>query len=795
MIRDANRLRWPTLVTLGVLCILLGGAGCAGRSPWSAAAMSQAPHSAGVTPAAEQAPPSPPDILPSRALRGLRELPEPRLFPDGERFWYVVEEAGASAILAVDPTTDRVWPLVEPRRARAALEALLDREPPGAGLPFTDFEWFGEDDSRISFGIDGVHYLLDLDTYQTRELTTGELQARALREPKPVRAGLFFHSPPIEEVVSPDGQWLATVAEGELWLRSASSDERRRLTDDAMEGFGWDLEGARWSPDGQRLALFKVDRRGVPAVPIVRWTLPASPVEMLPYSRAGEAIPRLELHVVDTATGEHVAADVHGPDAPYLQAVGWGRRGEELYVLRMNRRMDHLELLGVRPDTGASRRILEETSDTFLWGLPFLHGYTAELESLQIMTPLEGSPRFLWTSEREGMRRLYLGDLDGGVLHPLTPQALEVDRLEFVEEAAGWVYFTASELAGHDPYELSFYRVGLEGGEAQKLLTFPDVLELVPTASKRHVMVLRAGLDRLPALELWRADGTLQRTLWTADGSELGRSGWKPPERFTALAADGTTVLHGLLLEPIGFDPSRSYPVVEWIYGGPHTRHVPQGVWDRRLIPAQVLAERGFVVFFLDGRGTPGRGKAFQDVVFGRFGQFEIADHSGALEQLAAQRPYLDLDRVGIFGHSWGGYFTLRALLTRPDLYRVGVASAPGVDTVDMRVPIEAFMGCLPDECPDAYAAGANTPLADRVESRLLMLTPTRDAHIPFTEVMKMSAALIEAGKQFDLMVFPDENHVSLFGPYWTEVVSSYFVEHLGGDGHEPAAGQDPRDR
>jgi dipeptidyl aminopeptidase/acylaminoacyl peptidase len=194
----------------------------------------------------------------------------------------------------------------------------------------------------------------------------------------------------------------------------------------------------------------------------------------------------------------------------------------------------------------------------------------------------------------------------------------------------------------------------------------------------------------------------------------------------------------------------------------------------------QWLADHGFVVITLDGRGTPGRGKAFQDFVYGRFGTFEIADHAAALEQIAHQHPYMDMDRVGIFGHSWGGYFVLRALMSRPDLFKAGVASAPVVDPIDMRVSLEPYMGCLPKDCPSAYAAGSVTDRAEEIGGKLLLIHGTADDAAPIGESMKLAGAMISAGRPFDFIPMPEANHTSIFrGSYWNDRVLEYFLEHL----------------
>ncbi|HUF90339.1 MAG TPA: alpha/beta fold hydrolase [Gemmatimonadota bacterium] len=715
----------------------------------------------------------------------------PTFLADGERFWFAAGPAGRRQVVLVDPRAGTAQPLLDVPRTREALAA-AGAELEGPGLPLEEFEWLDEEETHALLTVPGGLYVLDLGTYEARPAPDSLRLARDLAAPRPLRGGLFLHSPPIREVPSPDDRWLATIHEGDLWLRSATSPDSVRLTSDAVPDYSWDLEGARWSPDGRYLAAYRVDRRDVPAIPLVAWTESGTPVEWYPYSMVGEPIPRHELYVFDTHDGTRVRAELGEGDEPYIPLAGWHDEGRELYVFRMNRLMDRFTLLAVEPTSGKSSVVLDETSETFLWGLPFLHGYTRELHEQKIAVPLPGD-RLLWTSDRDGIRRLYLYAADGTLLRTLTPDSLLVRRVEAVNEDDGWAYFVASNPRASDPYRLSLYRVGLDGGAPAKLLEAADIVDVRLTRSGDFLTLSRADMDLPPRMELRRSDGTLVRTLWAAEMPLLDEVGWTPPEPFEATAADGVTEIHGLLIRPTHFDPERRYPVIEHIYAGPQTTHRPVSLAYRDLWINQWLAEHGFVVVVIDGRGTPGRGKAFQDVVHGRFGQFEIEDHAAALRQAAASRPYMNLERVGIYGHSWGGYFATRALLTHPELYRVAVALAPAVDLSRMRVPAEAFMGCLPETCPEAYAAGDNTALAHALEGRLLMMHGSHDTHIPFAEPMRMVDALRRAGKPYDLLVFPGANHISfLFDLYPFFRTRDYFVEHLRPEA-PPESGADGR--
>jgi len=236
-----------------------------------------------------------------------------------------------------------------------------------------------------------------------------------------------------------------------------------------------------------------------------------------------------------------------------------------------------------------------------------------------------------------------------------------------------------------------------------------------------------------------------------------------------------------VLYKPADFDPGRRYPVIDFIYAGPFTTIVPNtyAPSSSMSVRAQAMAQLGFITFIVDCRGTTQRGKAFQDASFGRIGQIEIPDHVVTLRQLAENRPYMNLDRVGIFGASWGGYFALRAMLTAPDVFHVGIAGAPG-DLTEAQPINEPYMG-LPQDNPEGYAAGSNPALARNLRGKLLIFHGTADRNAPFSTTMRMSEAPIRAGKLHDLAVLPQGDHYlrDHNGPYVAKLIISYFDEHL----------------
>jgi dipeptidyl aminopeptidase/acylaminoacyl peptidase len=364
----------------------------------------------------------------------------------------------------------------------------------------------------------------------------------------------------------------------------------------------------------------------------------------------------------------------------------------------------------------------------------------------------------------------------------LTSGTNPVDAIAAVDGDDGWVYYLA---LGDDisPYSKHLYRVSLDGGEPVRLTQTGGGDRLVHISpSKEFFLDVFSSVDTPPQTDLRRSDGTMIRTVSTADISELVEYlQWSPPEQFTVKAADGETDIYGIIVKPFDFEPAKKYPVVEHIYNGPHSTFFPLSLPAVATNAETAMANLGVVLVLLDGRGTPGRGKEFQDASYGRMGM-EIEDHVAALSQLAAERPYMDLDRVGIYGISYGGYLTLHAMLTRPDVYKVGVATAPLVDLGHAMAYTEHYMG-LPQSNPEGYEAGANTALAGNLDGRLLIVHATKDVSAPFSGTMKMVDALIKAGKRFDLMILPEQGHVPFGEPgkYWMNLKHRYLEEHLLG--------------
>jgi dipeptidyl aminopeptidase/acylaminoacyl peptidase len=279
-------------------------------------------------------------------------------------------------------------------------------------------------------------------------------------------------------------------------------------------------------------------------------------------------------------------------------------------------------------------------------------------------------------------------------------------------------------------------------------------------------------------LYLYDLDGTLSR----ADIAKLEAAGYVPPEQFTVTAADGTTELWGIMFKPHDFDPARRYPVIELIYGGPQTVRVPHAFIDGESFPhaapAQALAQLGYVTVIVDARGTPKRSKAFHDASYRRWANVLADDHAGTIRQLTARHEFMDGTRVGIIGHSWGGYCAFRCLADRPDVYSAAVAASPGFDPYSSLI-YECYLG-MPRDNPDGYAFASPFRLAARLEGALMLAAGTSD-HGTWTDAVKMSEALVQAGKPHEFVLLPGQYHSydAVHDAYYWRQVAAFFARHL----------------
>jgi dipeptidyl-peptidase-4 len=659
--------------------------------------------------------------------------------------------------------------------------------------------------------------LVLIDSATGRELPLTDA-VRATAESSPADEQGDTH----ELLISPDGRRAVLGCGLDLCVKDMPAGTPRRITTDGEAHFAYgkgpDLtyrtlrnrrEGVRkppadvaWAPDSRRLVLKRVDEREIAPYPF----LESSPVDgsarpvvhdlriPLPGDRHQAKSQRM---ILDVDSGPRKTFVLPDGGEFYLDGAAWSSDGRLHYSFGVNvDRRNEASLFELDLETAALRTLIKERNDSFiLLNNDAFHGPNV------LILPRSGE--IIWFSEQDGWGHLYLHDLRSGRLkNRITRGSWLVRDIVHVDEARRLVYFTGGgREAGRNPYFQHLYRIGFDG-KGLRLLTPEDGdHEITPegdgasiSPDGRYVVDTWSTVDRPPISVLRHTDGRLIAELEKADASALYAMGWKPPERFTAKAADGTTDLYGVLYRPAPFDPGRKYPVIEHIYGGPLASITPhnfmQAVMDGKALAS--TAALGFVTLAMDARGTVKRSKTFQDALYKKFGDWMIGDHVAVIQQLAAQRRYMDLDRVGVEGHSFGGYGAARAILARPDFYKVSVASA-GTHNLQGMFSYEEYMGppiygdgssINPGngEIPVNYREADNGLLADRLRGKLMLVYGDLDEAAHPAVTLQLADSLIKANKSFDLLYLPSRFHnFSHTDFYFVRRKWDYFVEHLAG--------------
>ena len=701
----------------------------------------------------------------------------PQWIGDGERFWYVA----AGRHVLVDPGKGERSELFDHDRVAAALSLQTGTAVEADALPVVAVE---VDDSGVRFSALGQRY----------RWADGALTSIDGTPPLP------------NETASPDGRWVAFGRDGNVWVRSRDDGEEFALTDDAEPGLAYGAANApmsltvllrsfgtgpfvylTWSPDSTRLLVHRLDERGLPEQVLVESVPPGGgrPVEhRLAYPMPDdEAHPTMTWHVLDVAARTKVDGQddpepaVHGTAFVY---AWWSADGDAVHYLRQSRDARTLHLRRLDPATGATTTLVTETGATRVDATPQLGEPT--------MTHVLATGEILWWSQRDGWGHLWLYPGDGGDAEPVTSGPWPVRAVLRVDEERRLVWFLAGGRSGSDgdPYVRRIARIGLDG-TGLTLLTDDDLDHDAVAPPAGGYLVDRASSPAVPPqVRVLDEDGEVLVELEAPGTDALRAEGWSPPERFRATAADGRTPIFGLLWRPHGLDPQRRYPVIDHVYPGPQNHRALPAFDSPHQGEPEALAALGFAVVAIDGRGTAGRSKAFHDHSYGDLGNAgALDDHVAAVRELGRRHPWLDTERVGITGHSAGGFAAARGMLAHPDLYRVGVAVAGNHDdTYGLQMWAEHY------HTPRAEAdrSALSTPaLAANLAGRLLLIHGELDETVLVTQTHRLVDALITADKDVDMLIVPGGDH-SVFHRrhYVFRRTWDYFVRHL--HGQEPPA-------
>lgn len=716
--------------------------------------------------------------------------------PDGKTLAFLSGPPEERTGWRVDLATGRREALFDIAKLREACKAATGVTPPGQGVPFAHFGFTGP--NSISFAVGTDQVILDLNSYQaTRvpppsalDVYMGTTDA-ARRTPR-----TFKHQVPLvdpidaTEVTSPDGEWLLSIQNHNVCIRSVRDGRFHELTADGTADVRWHIDWQNpmlallgmavpvttWSPDSEKIAVYRVDERGVAELPQPHYLQRAPEVVMRVSARAGGTLERTTLHVLDVAGAAPVDIQLGDTRDTYPVFAGWLPDASGLVIFLMSRDCRCVDVLVADARSGATRKVFREEGKTFIR----IHHdiYYGRKLGLNITPDGKG---LLWLSERDGYKHIYRYDLDDGrLLGQLTRGDWPVDEVKQV--AGGYVYFTA-HCDTQRPYDLHLCRVPLQGGEVQQLTEAPGKHSAIFAPNGKVFLDTHSSPDRPPVTELRTVEGKcLNPAMLRANIAKLEAVGFTAPEEFKVKAADGVTDLWGVMYKPHDFDPGRKYPLVEYIYGGPqiavadHAFPSSMGVMGAEALR---IAQLGCIVVMLDARGTPERSKAFHDVVYKNWAEALVADHAGAIRQLAERHSFIDGKRVGVTGFSWGGYSSTRLLLEAPEVYKCASSGAPGYNPWAM-VLYECYLG-FPQSDADVYRRADVVRLAPKLQGALQIVCGTSD-HACWPDAMKMAEALIRSGKDFDFIAMPGQGHGfdTPHDAFYQRKRAEFFNRHLG---------------
>ncbi len=582
---------------------------------------------------------------------------------------------------------------------------------------------------------------------------------------------------PVE--VAPSGERSALSQKGNLFVKCGEAEKRAVTTDGtatlrygtASWVYGEELDqttGMWWSPDSSRLAFYKFDDAKVPQFHLLSGlTSLRTEVDTERYPKPGDPNPIATLGILDASAFcesksedplAHVVWVSVGDADQYIYGVEWSPSGAELLFHRLNRRHDVLELCAADAESGAVRVILREQQ---------LH-WNHHLPEMRF---LADGRRFIWASERTGFKHYEIRSLDSPHTVALTAGPFPCGRIEAVDEASGDLYFTAFPAATAVNQQLMVARLD---GSQQRRMTTEDRhygrFKIAPGGDS--FAATDESVSRRPSTRLYTRTGKLIATLAEPEGDPWAEQGVRPPELKVFKAADGVTDLYGIVHFPKGFDPSREWPIIVSVYGGPYFQTIHGTFADQ-----PESCDHGFVSLRVDNRGTPGRGKLFEDATYMALGIADMDDQAAAVTQLGAQ-PGMDEKRVGITGLSYGGYLSALSLVRHPEVFAAAVAESGPTDWRQYdSIYTERFMR-TPQENQAGYDAGSVVVHADKMRGHFMLVHGMEDDNVHPNNAWALAQRLYDRGFEFELMLFPRAGHGG-FGQAEDAAKWRFFKDHL----------------
>ena len=745
----------------------------------------------------------------------------PQWLNDGNRFWYRNKTGSGFEFVLVDPVRATRAPLFDHAKLAAAISMANDTSYIPYKLPFQTFDLV-DGERAIEFNASRKRFHCVLATYAC---SVGDTLANVNRYVGSPDSTLEAFYSGYNIWVRPKGGNDSTqlTTDGEIWWSYGASESRPFQTLQSKGRVPPPRPQVRWSPDSKKLIVYRTDERNVGHMPYISYTSQRPQNYSQPYALPGDSIvPRPNIHIIDVQSKRNIALNL-SPTPNQLSLGGspidstWAADSKSFRFYYQTRASKSQYLVEADAETGATRILARDTARTWVELNP---------QGRPSWT-VTGTGDVIWWSERDGWPHLWRFDARSGaasavsteaglrgsgpnanapagpvvtggtaafeiapetaptdpvVKNQITAGAWAAGDVLFVDEAKRQLYFTARGREEDNIYYARLYRVGLDGSAMELLTPEKGTHNVRFSPSGRFIVDTYSQMDVPPVTVLRSAlDGRVIRKIEEANVDRLKEVGWTPPKVFSVKARDGITDIWGVMFLPGNFDSTRSYPVIDHIYPGPQVGSVGQWAWSTGG-EERALAELGFVVVEIDHLGTPLRSKAFHDNYYGFFGDNGLPDHITGIKQLAARHSFIDIDRVGIYGHSGGGFASTDAMLRYPDFFKVAVSGAGNHDNRSYNIYwAEKYQGLLKKDSvsgKDNFEASANKTMAANLKGHLLLMHGDMDDNVHPANSIQLINELIKANKDFDFIIAPDRAH-GLNEPYFIRRRWDYFVRWL----------------
>lgn len=744
----------------------------------------------------------------------------PVWFRNGDKFLYAWKTSDGTQYYIADPKAGKTEPVFDMDKLAMQITEIM-RDPFDAKhLPISNISIDPENDGILKFDIKSTKEKTDTTGKATGEKLTYHFRYEIAGKKLTYDTADKKEKYPDWANVSPDGLTGVYMKNSNLFymdtlnLRKAAEDPKdstlveHRITSDGYKDFCYGINNYSgntetdttkrvfpselvWSPDSRHIAVMRWDMAPLKDFWVINsLTQPRPTLETYKYQMPGEPGPKGHLYVFSTSdwTSRQVKInafkdqdlimqpDVRTTDDQFdeFYSSRWLGDDNGFYLTRMSRDLKRMDICYVGVDSDSTRTVISERMNTYV-------------ESRQTRL-LDGGRKMIHWSERNGWANLYLYNADGTLIRNLSEGAYHVDDVLAVNEKEGYVLFRAcGKEKGENPYQMHVYRVSLQGGEP-KMLDIPDMnIDAIASDDGKYFIANYSRVDCKPASALFDAAGKKVCDLGEADFSLLFAAGYKFPERFKVKAADGITDLYGAIYKPFDFDSTKVYPICDYVYPGPQVE-ANNISWSRGFTRTDRLAQLGFIVITVGNRGGhPDRSKWYHNYGYGNLRDYGLEDQKYAIQQLGARYSWIDLNRVGIHGHSGGGFMSTAAMLKYPDFFKAAVSCAGNHDnSIYNRWWSEQHHGITEKvEAGDTtfvYSIETNPEIASNLKGHLMLVHGDIDNNVHPANTIRVVNALIRANKRFDMLILPGQRHgFGDMNEYFFWRMADYYCEWLMG--------------